>query len=197
MTKRGRKTKGKPKKLGAPTKLTPQVQRDFVKVIKLSGFYRDACAAVGISEQTLARWREQGDAGEEPYRGFCEALKKAEIERRASYLRESAKRGAKKNDAKEIQWRAAVTDPDVFSIKHHVVVQQQIDLALDNLKQEFRNEPFILERALSAIAGQPSGGGVGGDAPQPPRSIAGGVADAHPGAQGEGLRSAAAPAAAP
>jgi hypothetical protein len=189
--------KRKAKKLGQPTKLTPQAQRTFVKIIKLSGFYRDACAAIGISEETLANWRERGAAKEQPYLGFLEALKKAEIERRASYLRDSAKRGAKKNDAKEIQWRAAVTDPDVFSIKHHVVIQQQIDVALERLKQEFRNEPHILERALGAIALQPSSGGVGGPAPQSLSADAGRVADAHPGAGGEGVRAAAAPAAAP
>ena len=195
MTKR--KMKAKPKKVGQPTKLTPQLQRTFVKVIRLSGFYRDACSAVGISDETLSNWRERGAAGEEPFVGFVGALKKAERDRRANYLLESAKRGAKKSDAKEIQWRAAVTDPETFSIKHHVVVQQQLDLAISNLKQEFRNEPFILERALSAIAGQSSPGGAGFDAPQPGGALAGGMGDAHPLVEGEGVRAAAPPAAAP
>jgi hypothetical protein len=151
---------GKP---GRPTLLTPQVQKTFVKVIRESGFYRDACVAVDISEQTLARWRELGAKGEQPYSGFCEALRKAEVERRASYLRESKRRGAKKNDPREVQWRAAVTDPEQFSIKHHVVVQQQLDAALARLKEEFADEPHILERALSAIAGESRGTGAGGD----------------------------------
>jgi hypothetical protein len=185
------------RKPGAPTKLTPQLQRTFTPIIKLSGFYRDACAAVGISEETLADWRRRGAAGDQPYAGFSEALKKAEIERRQNYLKESMQRGAKKNDAKEIQWRAAVTDPETFSVKHHVVFQQEIDHAIDRLKQEFRNEPYILERAIAAIAGQSSGGGVGGDAPQPQGALAGGVGDAHPGAGGEGVRAATALEAAP
>lgn len=149
---------------GAPTKLTPQAQKTFVKIIRNSGFYRDACAAIGIEDSTLARWRERGAKGEQPYRGFCEALLKAEIDRRQSYLEESKKRGAKKQDAKEIHWRAAVTDPDQFSIKHHVVVQQQLDAAIARLKEEFSGEPDILERALGAIAGESRGRGVGGDA---------------------------------
>lgn len=150
------------RKPGRPTKLTPAVRRTFLRIIKDSGFYRDACAAVGIDETTLANWREKGGAGVEPYLGFVQALKAAEVERRQGYLRESKKRGAKKHDAREIQWRAAVTDPEVFSVKHHLVVQQQLDLAISRLKQEFQNEPDVLERALGAIAGASRSTGVGG-----------------------------------
>lgn len=148
---------------GQPTKLTPQAQRVFTNVIRLSGFYRDACAAIGITETTLQNWRERGSNGEEPYLAFFVALRKAETDRRLGYLKESQKRGAKKHDAREIQWRAQVTDPESFSVKHHLVVQQQLDVAIHRLKQEFRDEPNILERALVAIAGVASGGGTTGD----------------------------------
>lgn len=170
------------KKIGAPTKLTPALQRDFMRVIRRSGFLRDACAVVGITEETLSRWRHWGAAGKEPYRGFCEALKRAEVDRRQEYLRESERRGKKRNDPREIQWRAAVTDPEVFSIKHHVVVQQQLDAAVVRLKEEFAGEPEILERALSAIAGESRGAGVGGAAgPEGDGLPEGGdAADAHP-----------------
>lgn len=125
-----------------------------MKVIKASGFYRDACVAVGISEQTLANWRTRGVAGEAPFVGFFEALLKAESERRLSYLAESKKRGAKKNDAREVHWRAAVTDPDVFSIKHHEIIREELKAACERVIEEFKNEPAILERALSALAAE-------------------------------------------
>jgi hypothetical protein len=148
--------------LGAPTKLTPKVQRDFVAIIRRSGFYSDACAAVGITESTFQNWRNRGEANEQPFFDFLVAVRRAEIDRRQGYLEESKKRGAKKHDAREIQWRAQVTDPERFSIKHHVVVQQQLDSAIARLKEEFADEPETLERALSAIAGESRGGGVGG-----------------------------------
>lgn len=171
-----------PNKGGRPTKLTPGLQRDFLRVIRRSGFQRDACAVVGITEDTLAMWKRWGAEGREPFRGFTEALKKAEVERRQSYLRESERRGKKRNDPREIQWRAAVTDPEVFSIKHHVVVQQQLDAAVARLKEEFAGEPEILERALSAIAGESRGGGTGGPAGPEGDGLAegGDAADAHP-----------------
>ncbi len=149
---------------GAPTKLTPQVQRAFLKVIKLSGFYSDACAAVGITESTFQNWRTRGEASEQPYFDFLVALKRAEIDRRNGYLEESRKRGAKKNDAREIQWRAQVTDPEKFSIRHHVVFQQQLDVAINRLKEVFSDRPLILEEVLGAIAGIARSGGTGGDA---------------------------------
>ena len=154
----------KAKKVGRPTDLTPALQKTFVKVIRQTGFYRDACIAAGISDTTLAKWRERGANGEEPFAGFVRALAAAEAERRLGYIEESKKRGAKKNDPREVHWRAAVTDPDVFSIKHHIVVQQQLDAAIARLKEEFADEPVILERALSAIAGESRRGGVGSDA---------------------------------
>ena len=88
------------KRIGAPTKLTPALQRDFMRVIRRSGFLRDACAVVGITEETLSRWRHWGAAGKEPYRGFCEALKRAEVDRRQEYLRESERRGKKRNESR-------------------------------------------------------------------------------------------------
>lgn len=149
---------------GQPTKLTPQVQRTFVKIIRLSGFYSDACDAVGINPQTFQNWRAWGEAGQQPYFDFFVALKKAEIDRRNGYLEESRKRGAKKHDAREIQWRAQVTDPEKFSIKHHLVVQQQLDAAITRIKERFGDRPLILEEILSAIAGESRGGGAGADA---------------------------------
>lgn len=151
----------KPKRSpGAPTKLTPQVQKTFMRVVR-KGFLRSACVAVGISEETLSEWRRRGAAKEQPYVGFTEALAVAIADRQQGYLDESKKRGAKKHDTREIQWRAAVTDPEVFSIKHHLVVQQQLDAAIIRIKERFRDRPLILEEILSAIVGESGSGGAG------------------------------------
>lgn len=167
---------------GRPTKLTKELQREFVKIISETGLYRDACLATGISPDTLTDWKRRGADGVEPFAGFLRALTLAEVQRRRGYIAESKRRGAKKNDPREVQWRAAVTDPEVFSIKHHVVVQQQLDAAIARLREEFADEPETLERALSAIAGESRGGGAGGDAlPEGAGDAAGGdTAGAHP-----------------
>lgn len=75
------------KKTGRPSSCTP------ILVEKLCGYLRegnsidDSCALAGIAESTYHNWRNWGEAGDEPYRSFLEAVKRARAEFRSEVLR--------------------------------------------------------------------------------------------------------------
>jgi len=60
------------------TKLTPVIQERIMQAIRVGATYRLACLYGGISEDTLARWRDLGKKGRKPYADFADAFEKAE-----------------------------------------------------------------------------------------------------------------------
>src|ERR1019366_5999605 len=63
---------------GKPTKLTPALQDKICTLVRAGNYLTIACRASGISLDSLQRWRKRGEAGEDPFREFLEALQKAE-----------------------------------------------------------------------------------------------------------------------
>ncbi len=64
--------------MGRPTKLTPEVQATIVQVVEEGNYFETAAAIAGISKVTLYSWIEKGEAGDEPFAEFLNALKDAE-----------------------------------------------------------------------------------------------------------------------
>lgn len=85
---------------GRPTKKTPSSTERIIAAIRLGATYVLAAQAGGISYDTLRDWLKRGDAGEEGFVDFSEAVRRAEIECLNEML-ESIRRGAKRD------WRAA------------------------------------------------------------------------------------------
>ena len=61
VAKRKRKPPAKPR--GRPTKLTASVAERIVEAVALGYTYKDAAAAGGVHEETLAAWRKRGVEG--------------------------------------------------------------------------------------------------------------------------------------
>jgi hypothetical protein len=109
-----------------------------------------------ISEQTLARWRGSGEAEPNSEFGeFCRALEAARVERRRWYRAEVLKFAREKKDFRGILAIAALTEPQEFTPKLHMIVEQQLTEAIDRLKVEFESEPELCERILQAIVDGP------------------------------------------
>lgn len=53
-----------PKKIGRPTKLTPELQEKICKYVANGNYFTTACQAVGISYQTYLNWLERAKAEE-------------------------------------------------------------------------------------------------------------------------------------
>lgn len=65
---------------GRPIKLTPEVAKTICDTVRGGAFLTRAAKAAGISLDALAKWRERGEQGEEPFAKFVEDLEQAELE---------------------------------------------------------------------------------------------------------------------
>jgi len=121
--------------MGRPTKLTPEVQAVIIEAVEAGNYFETAAALAKICKQTLYSWIEKGEAGEEPYAAFLDALKGAEAKAEQDALR----------DVREAQvgWQAHMTflerrhptrwgrrDPD-YSLKTKLL---EAELATANAK---------------------------------------------------------------
>ena len=87
---------------GRPTKCTPELTEKICEYLASGCYVCTACALVGISDQTLSNWKQRGEAGEEPYLGFVDAIKDAEA-------RAEARAVALVQKAMVDDWKAAMT----------------------------------------------------------------------------------------
>lgn len=69
------------RKVGRPSKLTPDVKRRLLDAIRAGNYYEAACRYAGISPSTFYRWMERGQrANSGQFREFWEAVTHAEAE---------------------------------------------------------------------------------------------------------------------
>lgn len=81
-------------------KLTPAVSKALLDALRMGATQRLACQYAGISEDTLARWRDLGSRGRAPYADFAEAFTRAQGTLAVALL-------AKIEAAATDDWRAA------------------------------------------------------------------------------------------
>lgn len=77
---RARPAEGEPRKLGRPTKCTPEVTRQVVAYLTRGLPIKTACIAAGIHPGAVREWIAKGKDGEEPYASFAEAVEVARAE---------------------------------------------------------------------------------------------------------------------
>jgi transposase len=63
-----------------PTKWTRELQRQICTSLATGAYVETAAALHGVSKVTLYDWFKRGNAGEEPYVGFLNAIKSAEAQ---------------------------------------------------------------------------------------------------------------------
>lgn len=64
--------------MGRPTKLTPRLRKRLLDLIAQGAYVEQAARAVNIAPSTFYAWKERGEAGEQPYAEFLEALRARE-----------------------------------------------------------------------------------------------------------------------
>lgn len=69
---------GKPRKLGRPGKLTPELQESIVQGIKAGNYAEVSARNSGIAPTTFFRWMQQGEDRPGLYRKFRESIRNAE-----------------------------------------------------------------------------------------------------------------------
>lgn len=73
---------------GRPTLLTPEVAKAILDAVREGNYKATACAAAGVTRQTLHNWETWGAEGREPYSDFFDALQRAEAESEMAMLAE-------------------------------------------------------------------------------------------------------------
>lgn len=150
---------------GRPQKLTPELQKDLCDRLKVCGTAVEAATAAGISYSTLMSWKARGETEKanprSKYVKFLEAVKQAYVERRFLREQQIVKHGTK-------DWRAlwalmVASDPKRYAPRVRVHIEEELSGAIERLSQAFAGEPEILERILSALAGDAGGGEAGED----------------------------------
>jgi len=63
--------------MGRRTKLTPEVQKSIVKLIRGGAYDYQAARASGIDDSTFRRWMRAGENGNSKYRPFCAEVRQA------------------------------------------------------------------------------------------------------------------------
>lgn len=73
---------------GRPSKLTPEVKKKLLDLIRAGNYYSVACTAVGIDYATFRRWIEKAEQPGTPpeYREFRDDLMRAEAEAEAALV---------------------------------------------------------------------------------------------------------------
>lgn len=64
--------------MGRPTKLTPEVQTIIIEAVEAGNYFETAAALANICKATLYNWIEKGEAGEDLFVEFLDAIKSAE-----------------------------------------------------------------------------------------------------------------------
>jgi transposase len=95
------------KKIGRPSKLTPEVEARLLQALGTAAFKKTAAPYAGIGRSTLYRWLEQGEADIEAginsdLRKFVERANKAEAEAELRLLAEIT--GAKSKNWRSAAW---------------------------------------------------------------------------------------------
>jgi len=140
--------------VGAPSKLDSATKKILLDEIRLGSSYADAARIAGVNPATVIGWRRRGERETEgEYFQFIEDLEGARAARRRYYRMAARDIAEKKGDLRAIIWLASVTEPEEFSPKMHVFIEQQFRDAVDRVTRAFAALENLLERVLAALAG--------------------------------------------
>jgi len=91
----GRKKKATAK-MGRPTKLTPQIKDDIVKLMRAGNYFETACLTAGVRTSTGRLWLQEGQKQKRgAYKDFLLAVRTAEGIAEASAVTRIRQHGAK------------------------------------------------------------------------------------------------------
>jgi len=156
--------------MGRPTKLTPELQQQICNLLAMGNYVAHVCEMVGISERTFYYWQERGEAGEEPFSQFLQAVKKAQAQAVARAVA-GIQRAGLDGSWQALAWFLERRYPDMWGrrdrVEHsgdmQVGVSFEDDLDIDTLARIAKGEyvPPYGEGEDSAGAGEDENNGDG------------------------------------
>lgn len=139
---------------GRPTKLTPELQAELCRRIKLTKIaLADAARIVGLDPQTVSNWLNRGKKEKRgKFREFFVAVSAARAEGTEIVLAQLAKAGSMPKHWQAAEARLRMTEPR-YAQKLTLELDRQLKGAVERLQRVFADRPAILEEALAAVAG--------------------------------------------
>lgn len=188
---------------GRPSLLTPQLSKRIVSAIRNGSYIEEAAEAQGVSRQLVYQWLQQGNEGKTPLHvAFLDAVTRARAQDAVASM--ALINRAAKLESGDVEWKAAAWKlerklPAKFGPKVRITVVEELSGFLEELSRVLPVEWY--EKVLEVAARRGGGGEVGSLAgvtvDSTSRALAGGVPDDDSAAQGEGVRAAPSPEAAP
>lgn len=135
---------------------TSEIEDAICTVLRNTGCsMKDAAIKVGIAESTFHNRMAlgEGDDADDADRLFSERVRKAQVDGKLMDLGTVSK-AAMGGDWRAAAWRLERKFPNEFGPRIRIHVEAEVGQMIQKLKEEFANEPALLERALSCLAGE-------------------------------------------
>jgi|GEM_PF-556667 len=124
------------KKMGRPTKFTPEVTGKILTAIRAGNYIETAAAWAGVNKQTIYDWLRQGAAQEKgPFRDFSDSVGEALAHAEIADLQQVAE-AAKKGNWQAAAWRLERRNPSRWGRKDRSPVNPEDEIDYDNLTDE-------------------------------------------------------------
>lgn len=144
---------------GRPTKLTPEIHKRIVLLVRRGNFRETAAAAAGVDSKTFRNWLRMGARGRDPYKKFSEDVDQAEADAEAKDI---AKLKASK-DWKATAWRLERRHQDRWGGKqrHEISGPDGGPVRVDMTKLSDDELERLAAGDTSVLAGAAGEGGAG------------------------------------
>lgn len=148
----------KPRPMGRPTKLTPELQAAIVEAVEQGNYPEVAAMAQGMDRATFYRWMQRGESNAEddrPFRDFRDAVTHARAVAE-HYALQVVRTGFAHDDkgAERAQWYLERTAPDRWGRRDKVVVEntvrEELTAAVEKLRAHLPPDEF--NRVLDVLA---------------------------------------------
>ncbi len=116
--------------MGRPTDCTPEVIARVAEGVRLGMPFAHAARRAGIGESTFYQWKQRGDAGEQPFAEFLEAVESAKAECEAKQL-QRIQRAARKGNWQASAWLLERRYPDEYGRRDRHTVDATVSATHD------------------------------------------------------------------
>lgn len=135
-------------KIGRPTKLTPELQKEICATLLQGAYVETAAALHGVTKQTLYEWFKRGNQGEAPYDAFIDAVKRVEAQSETIALNRINTAAEDPKNWTAAAWRLERKHPDRWGRR------EKVDLSIEGevtVEHHFEPNPEFLAKVAANL----------------------------------------------
>jgi transposase len=135
---RRRASRAASRREGRPSKLTPKLQAEILRLLRAGNYVETAAHIVGLHPGTVHDWLARGARArgvtDQPFAEFSEAVRRAQAQAEATDVRRVGKAASKTWRA--AAWRLERRHPRRWGPKVQLMVREQLEAFLDHLESQ-------------------------------------------------------------